>query len=106
MIKVRPLHDRVVIKRLEVERKSRGGIVIPDTAAEKPEQGEVLAVGPGKRDKAGTQRPLDVKVADCVLFSKYSGQTIKVEGLELLVVKEEDIMGVFEESGAELERAA
>ncbi len=96
MMKIRPLHDRVIVKRLDEERKSAGGIVIPDTAAEKPEQGEVLAVGKGKRTDEGKLLPLDVKVGDRVLFGKYSGQTVKVKGDELLVMREEDIMGVIE----------
>ncbi|MDR1708392.1 MAG: co-chaperone GroES [Candidatus Accumulibacter sp.] len=93
-MKIRPLHDRVIVKRLEEERKTASGIVIPDNAAEKPDQGEVLAVGPGKRDENGKPIPLDVKVGDRVLFGKYSGQTVKVDGEELLVMREEDIMGV------------
>ena len=95
-MKLRPLHDRVIVKRLEEERKSAGGIVIPDTAAEKPDQGEVVAVGKGKIDDNGKLVPLDVKVGDQVLFGKYSGQTVKVEGDELLVMREEDIMAVIE----------
>ena len=93
---IRPLHDRVVVKRLEEERKTASGIVIPDTAAEKPDQGEVLAVGKGKILEDGKVRPLDVKVGDKVLFGKYSGQTIKIKGDEFLVMREEDIMGVVE----------
>ena len=95
-MKIRPLHDRVIVKRIEEERKSAGGIVIPDTAAEKPDQGEIVAVGKGKKDDNGKLIPIDVKVGDRVLFGKYSGQTVKVEGEELLVVREEDIMGVVE----------
>ncbi|OIQ78378.1 10 kDa chaperonin 3 [mine drainage metagenome] len=95
-MKIRPLHDRVIVKRLEEERKTASGIVIPDTAAEKPDQGEVVAVGPGKRDDNGKQITLDVKVGDKVLFGKYAGQTVKVSGNELLVMREEDIMGVVE----------
>jgi len=93
-MKIRPLHDRVIVKRLDQERKTASGIVIPDNAAEKPDQGEIIAVGPGKRDDNGKIVPLDVKVGDKVLFGKYSGQTVKVEGEELLVMREEDIMGV------------
>ncbi len=93
-MKIRPLHDRVVVKRLEEERKSAGGIVIPDNAAEKPDQGEVVAVGNGKILEDGKVRPLDVKVGDRILFGKYSGTTVKVEGDELLVMREDDIMGV------------
>ncbi len=95
-MKIRPLHDRVIVKRLDEERKSAGGIVIPDTAAEKPEQGEILAVGKGKKDDNGKLIPIDVKVGDRVLFGKYSGQTVKVKGDELLVIREEDILGVIE----------
>jgi chaperonin GroES len=95
-MRIRPLHDRVIVKRLEEERKTASGIVIPDTAAEKPDQGEVIAVGNGRLLENGTLRPLEVKVGDRVLFGKYSGQTVKVEGEELLVMREEDIMGVIE----------
>jgi chaperonin GroES len=95
-MKIRPLHDRVIVKRLEEERKTASGIVIPDAAAEKPDQGQILSVGPGKRDENGKHVTLDVKVGDRVLFGKYSGQTVKVDGEELLVMREEDIMGVVE----------
>lgn len=95
-MKIRPLHDRVVVRRLEEERKTASGIVIPDAAAEKPDQGEVVAVGNGKILESGSVRPLEVKVGDKVLFGKYSGQTVKVQGEELLVMREEDIMGVVE----------
>ncbi|HSJ80804.1 MAG: co-chaperone GroES [Thiobacillus sp.] len=95
-MKIRPLHDRVIVKRMEEERKTASGIVIPDTAAEKPDQGEIIAVGTGKKDDQGKLIPLDVKVGDRVLFGKYAGQTVKVEGDELLVMREEDIMGVVE----------
>ncbi len=95
-MKIRPLHDRVIVKRMEEERKTASGIVIPDTAAEKPDQGEIVAVGTGKKDDQGKLIPLDVKVGDRVLFGKYAGQTVKVEGEELLVMREEDIMGVVE----------
>ena len=93
-MKLRPLHDCVIIKRLEEERKTASGIVIPDTAAEKPDQGEVLAVGPGKKNEDGKLVPVDLKVGDKVLFGKYSGTTVRVEGDELLVMREEDIMAV------------
>ena len=93
---IRPLHDRVIVRRLEEERTTAGGIVIPDSATEKPAQGEVLAVGKGKILDNGDVRPLDVKAGDKVLFGKYSGTEVKVEGEELLVMKEEDIMGVIE----------
>jgi chaperonin GroES len=94
-MKIRPLHDRVIVKRVEEERKTPGGIVIPDNAAEKPDQGEVLAIGTGKVMEDGKVRPLDVKVGDRVLFGKYSGSSVKVDGDELLVMREEDIMGVI-----------
>jgi chaperonin GroES len=93
-MKLRPLHDRVIVKRLEEERKTASGIVIPDTAAEKPDQGEVLAIGPGKKNEDGKLVPVDVKVGDKVLFGKYSGTTVRVEGDEILVMREEDIMAV------------
>ena len=96
MKKIRPLHDRVIVRRLEEERKTAGGIVIPDTAKEKPVQGEVVAVGTGKILEDGKVRPLDVKAGDKVLFGKYSGTEIKVGDEELLVLREEDIMGVVE----------
>jgi len=95
-MKIRPLHDRVIVKRLDQETKTASGIVIPDTAAEKPDQGEVKAIGKGKKTDEGKVIPIDVKVGDRVLFGKYSGQTVKVEGEELLVMREEDIMGVVE----------
>lgn len=95
-MQIRPLHDRVIVKRLESERTTAAGIVIPDSAGEKPDQGEVLAVGPGKRDDSGKIIQMDVKVGDRVLFGKYAGQTVKVDGQELLVMREEDIMGVLE----------
>jgi len=94
-MKIRPLHDRVIVKRLDNERKTASGIVIPDNAAEKPDQGEVVAVGPGKKDDNGKLIAMDLKVGDRVLFGKYSGQAVKVEGEELLVMREEDIMGVI-----------
>ena len=95
-MKIRPLHDRVIVKRLEDERKTASGIVIPDSAAEKPDQGEILAIGKGKVGDDGKVRTLEVKVADKVLFGKYAGQAVKVQGEELLVMREEDIMGVIE----------
>jgi len=94
-MKIRPLHDRIVVRRLEEERKSAGGIVIPDNAAEKPDQGEIIAVGNGKILEDGKVRPLDVKVGDRVLFGKYSGTAVKIEGDEFLVMREEDVMGVI-----------
>jgi len=93
---IRPLHDRVLVRRLDDERTSPGGIVIPDTAAEKPMQGEVIAVGNGKLQDNGELRPLDVKAGDKILFGKYSGTEVKVDGEELLVMREDDIMGVIE----------
>ena len=91
----RPLHDRVVVKRLEGEEKTKGGIIIPDTAKEKPSQGEIVAVGPGGRDEAGRVIPIDLKVGDRVLFGKWSGTEVKLDGEELLIMKESDIMGVL-----------
>ena len=93
---LRPLHDRVIVKRLDNERKTASGIVIPDNAAEKPDQGEVLAVGPGKKTEDGKVLPVDVKVGDKVLFGKYAGQTVKVDGEELLVIREDEIMAVIQ----------
>ncbi len=95
-MKIRPLHDRVNVKRMEEERKTASGIVIPDSATEKPDQGEVVAVGPGKKDDSGKVIAMALKVGDRVLFGKYSGQTVKMDGEELLVMREEDIMGVIE----------
>ena len=95
-MKIRPLHDRIIVKRLDEERKTTSGIVIPDTAAEKPDQGEVLSVGRGKLTDEGNLVPLDVKVGDRVLFRKYSGQTVTLKGDELLVMREEDILGIVE----------
>jgi chaperonin GroES len=95
-MKIRPLHDRVIVKRLDEEKKTASGIVIPDTAAEKPDQGEVMSVGKGKLNDEGDLVPLDVKIGDRVLFAKYSGQTVRLKGDELLVMREEDILGVVE----------
>jgi chaperonin GroES len=95
-MKFRPLHDRVVVKRLEEETKTAGGIIIPDTVKEKPMQGKIIAVGPGGRDEAGKVNPLDVKVGDTVLFGKWSGTEVKIDGEDLLIMKESDIMGVIE----------
>ncbi len=91
----RPLHDRVVVRRLTAEEKSKGGIIIPDTAKEKPQEGEVVAVGPGARDDAGKVVPLDVKAGDKILFGKWSGTEVKIDSEELLIMKESDIMGVI-----------
>ena len=95
-MKFRPLHDRVVVKRVDSETKTSGGIIIPDTAAEKPQQGEVVAVGPGTRDEAGKLIAIDLKKGDKVLFGKWSGTEVKIDGQELLIMKESDIMGVIE----------
>ena len=95
-MKIRPLHDRVIVKRLEEERTSPGGIVIPDTAAEKPVQGKIVAIGNGKILEDGKVRPLDVKVGDKILFGKYSGTEVKVDGEELIVMREEDVMAVID----------
>jgi chaperonin GroES len=92
----RPLHDRVVVRRIEQEEKTAGGIIIPDTAKEKPQEGEVIAVGPGARGEDGTLHPLDVKAGDRVLFGKWSGTEVKIDGEELMIMKESDIMGVIE----------
>ena len=97
-MKFRPLHDRVVIKRIEAEEKTTGGIIIPDTAKEEPQQGEVIAVGPGGRDEAGKLIPIDVKVGDRVLFGKWSGTEVKLDGVEYLIMKESDVMGVLVEA--------
>jgi chaperonin GroES len=99
-MKFRPLHDRVVVRRIDAEEKTAGGIIIPDTAKEKPQQGEVLAVGPGKRDETGKLVALDVKEGDQILFGKWSGTEVKVDGEDLLIMKEDDIMGVVEGSAA------
>jgi chaperonin GroES len=96
----RPLHDRVVVKRIEAEEKTAGGIIIPDTAKEKPQEGEVVAVGPGGRDESGKLIPIDLKVGDRVLFGKWSGTEVKLEGVEYLIMKESDVMGVLVETKA------
>jgi chaperonin GroES len=97
-MKFRPLHDRVLVRRVEQEEKTSGGIIIPDTAKEKPMEGEVLTVGPGGRDESGNLIPIDVKVGDRVLFGKWSGTEVRIEGEDLLIMKESDIMGVIEET--------
>ena len=97
-MKFRPLHDRVVVTRIEAEGKSAGGIIIPDTAKEKPSEGEVIAVGPGGRDEAGKLIPIDLKTGDRVLFGKWSGTEVKIDGVEYLIMKESDIMGVIEQT--------
>jgi len=99
-MKFRPLHDRIVVKRIDAEEKTAGGIIIPDTAKEKPQQGEVVAVGPGGRDESGKLIPLDVKAGDRVLFGKWSGTEVKLDGVEYLIMKESDVMGVLVEEGA------
>src|ERR1700731_2247850 len=104
-MKFRPLHDRVVVKRIEAEEKSAGGVIIPDTAKEKPSQGEVIAIGPGGRDEAGKLLPTDVKVGERVLFGKWSGTEVKIDGQELLIMKESDIMGIIDESSAKKKAA-
>ena len=96
-MKFRPLHDRVVVKRIDAEEKTAGGIIIPDTAKEKPSQGEIIAVGPGGRDEAGKLIPIDIKVGDRVLFGKWSGTEVKIDGQDLLIMKESDIMGVLDD---------
>lgn len=95
-MKFKPLHDRIVVRRVEGETKTTGGIIIPDTAAEKPQQGEVLAVGPGTRDETGKLVPLDVKAGETVLFGKWSGTEVKIDGTDVLILKESDILGVIE----------
>jgi chaperonin GroES len=102
----RPLHDRVVVRRIEEDERTPGGIIIPDTAKEKPQQGEVIAVGPGARDEKGVIQPLDVKTGDRVLFGKWSGSEAKIDGDELLIMKESDIMGVLEGTAASKKKAA
>jgi chaperonin GroES len=104
-MKFRPLHDRVVVKRVAEEEKTKGGIIIPDTAKEKPMEGEIVAVGPGGRDESGKLIPIDVKAGDRVLFGKWSGTEIKLEGVEYLIMKESDIMGVLVNQGS-LKKAA
>jgi chaperonin GroES len=105
-MKFRPLHDRVVVRRVEQEEKTAGGIIIPDTAKEKPMEGEVVAVGPGGRDENGKLIPIDVKAGDRVLFGKWSGTEVKIDGQELLIMKESDIMGVIEGAAAGKKKAA
>ena len=97
-MKFRPLHDRVVVKRIDAEEKTAGGIIIPDTAKEKPSQGEIIAVGPGGRDESGRLVPLDVQVGNRILFGKWSGTEVKIDGVEYLIMKESDIMGILEET--------
>ena len=101
----RPLHDRILVRRIEAEEKTAGGIIIPDTAKEKPQEGEVIAVGPGARDESGKLTPLDVKAGDRILFGKWSGTEIKLNGEDLLIMKESDVMGVIEQT-ATVKKAA
>ena len=105
-MKFSPLHDRVVVRRIEEDERTPGGIIIPDTAKEKPQQGEVIAVGPGARDEKGVVQPLDVKAGDRVLFGKWSGSEVKIDGDELLIMKESDILGVLEGAAASKKKAA
>ena len=105
-MKFRPLHDRVVVKRIEAEEKTAAGIIIPDTAKEKPSEGEVLAVGPGARDENGKVTPLDVKAGDRIIFGKWSGTEVRIDGEELLIMKESDIMGVIEGGAKKSKKAA
>ena len=105
-MKFRPLHDRVVVKRLEGEEKTKGGIIIPDTAKEKPQEGEIIAVGPGARDEKGKLVPLELKKGDHILFGKWSGTEIKLDGEELLIMKESDVMGVIEGAAKPARKAA
>jgi chaperonin GroES len=105
-MKFRPLHDRVVVRRLESEEKTKGGIIIPDTAKEKPQEGEVVAVGPGARDESGKVQPLDLKAGDRILFGKWSGTEVKIDGEELLIMKESDVMGVIEGTTSSKRKAA
>ena len=101
----RPLHDRVAVKRLEGEEKTKGGIIIPDTAKEKPQEGKVVAVGPGGRDESGKLTPLDVKAGDHVLFGKWSGTEVKIDGEDLIIMKESDVLGIVDNSGAKAKAA-
>ncbi len=105
-MKFRPLHDRVVVRRITAEEKTRGGIIIPDTAQEKPMEGEVIAAGPGSRNEAGVIVALDVKAGDRILFGKWSGTEVKLDGQELLIMKESDIMGVVEQGSDSVQKAA
>jgi chaperonin GroES len=106
VMKFRPLHDRVVVKRIEAEEKTRGGIIIPDTAKEKPQEGEVIAVGPGARDDSGKLIALELKAGDRILFGKWSGTEIKLDGEDLLIMKESDVMGIIEGAAAPARKAA
>ena len=105
-MKIRPLQDRVIVKRIGEEEKSKGGIIIPDTAKEKPSQGEIVAVGPGGRDESGKLVPIDLKVGDVILFGKWSGTEVKIDGQDLLIMKESDVMGVIEGGAVSKKKAA
>ena len=105
-MKFRPLHDRVVVRRIEEDERTKGGIIIPDTAKEKPQQGEVVAIGPGARDEKGVIQPLEVKAGDRVLFGKWSGSEVKIDDEELLIMKESDILGVLEGTASAKKKAA
>jgi chaperonin GroES len=105
-MKFRPLHDRVVVRRIEEDERTKGGIIIPDTAKEKPQQGEIVAVGPGARDEKGQVQPLDVKAGDRVLFGKWSGTEVKINGEDLLIMKESDVLGVLEGVASAKKKAA
>ena len=105
-MRFRPLHDRVVVRRIDAEEKTKGGIIIPDTAKEKPQEGEVLAVGPGARDENGKVQALDVKAGDRILFGKWSGTEVRIDGEDLLIMKESDIMGVVEGAATSSKKAA
>jgi chaperonin GroES len=102
----RPLHDRVVVRRIEAEEKTKGGIIIPDTAKEKPQEGEIIAVGPGARDESGKLVPIDLKAGDRILFGKWSGTEVRLDGEELLIMKESDVMGVIEQTTSSSRKAA
>ena len=105
-MKFRPLHDRVVVRRIDAEEKTKGGIIIPDTAKEKPQEGEIIAAGPGARDESGKIVPLDVKAGDRILFGKWSGTEVRIDGEDLLIMKESDIMGIVEKTEAATKKAA
>ena len=102
----RPLHDRIVVRRIDAEDKTKGGIIIPDSAKEKPQEGQVVAVGPGGRDEAGKLIPIDIRAGDRVLFGKWSGTEVKIDGVDLLIMKESDVMGVLDEPAAAKKKAA
>ena len=105
-MKFRPLHDRVLVRRIEADERTKGGIIIPDTAKEKPQEGEIVAAGPGARDESGKLNPLDVKAGDRVLFGKWSGTEVKIDGEDLIIMKESDILGVIEAGASTRQKAA